>query len=458
MQILICGAGKSGASIAEKLSSLGNEVTIIDSSPNLVRKLTNKLDIRGVVGHGAHPDILEKAGAKDADMMIAITSSDEINMLACQIGHSIFEVPKRIARIRDKSYLDPSHQDLFTSDKLPVSVIISPENEVAKNVLRRLEIPGAIENIPFVNGSLKFLGIKIDENCPIIETEISDLTNLFPDLKTVIVGLQRGNEMIIPKSNEKLIVGDIAYLVCPSELSRRAVSIFGHPEKEARKVVLVGGGSVGSEVASLIDTMADKIKLTVIENNENNASILSDKYNDITVLKGSGTDREILHEADIGNTETLVSLTDSDEVNFLSAAFSSSEGCKKSLALLNTSDFQSLIMSLKIGEFIDPKAITISSILRHVRKGHIKRLYSLINGDAEVIEGEVSSSSELIGPTIEELKLDPGLRIGGIIRKDKFVMPTGDAFIKEGDNIVIFSKPHCIHMVEQFFRISPDYY
>ena len=339
-----------------------------------------------------------------------------------------------------------------------MSVIISPENEVAKNVLRRLEIPGAIENIPFVDGALKFLGIKIDKDCPIVETEISDLTNLFPDLKTVIVGLQRGEEMIIPKSNDKLVIGDIAYLVCPSELSRRTVSIFGHPEKEARKVVLVGGGSVGSEVASLIDTMADKIKLTVIDNNKDNASTLSDKFSDITVLNGSGIDREILHEADIENTETLVSLTDSDEVNFLSAAFSSSEGCKKSLALLNTSDFQSLIISLGIGEFIDPKAITISSILRHVRKGHIKRLYSLINGNAEVIEGEVSSSSELIGPTIEELKLDPGLRIGGIIRKEKFIMPTGDTFIKEGDNIVIFSKPHCIHLVEQFFRISPDYY
>ena len=159
-------------------------------------------------------------------MMIAITSSDEVNMLACQIGHSIFEVPKRIARIRDKSYLDPTHQDLFTSDKLPVSVIISPENEVAKNVLRRLEIPGAIENIPFINGSLKFLGIKIDDDCPIIETEISELTNLFPDLKTVIVGLQRGSKMVIPKSDDKIIVGDIAYLVCPAELSKRAVYIF----------------------------------------------------------------------------------------------------------------------------------------------------------------------------------------------------------------------------------------
>ena len=242
MQIVVCGAGKSGSSIAEKLSQLGNEVTIIDSSSNLVKNLTSKLDIRGVVGHGAHPDILERAGARDADMLIAITSSDEVNMLACQIAHSIFEVPKRIARIRDKSYLNPSHQDLFTSEKLPVSVIISPEKEVAKNVLRRLEIPGAIENIPFIEDKLKFLAVKIEDNCPIVETEIGELTNLFPDLKTVIVGLLRDGEILIPKTNDKLIINDIAYIICPKELSRRVVSIFGHPEKEARKVVLIGGG------------------------------------------------------------------------------------------------------------------------------------------------------------------------------------------------------------------------
>ena len=458
MQIVVCGAGKSGSSIAEKLSQLGNEVTIIDSSPNLVKNLTNKLDIRGVVGHGAHPDILERAGARDADMLIAITSSDEVNMLACQIAHSIFEVPKRIARIRDKSYLNPSHQDLFTSEKLPVSVIISPEKEVAKNVLRRLEIPGAIENIPFIEDKLKFLAVKIEDNCPIIETEIGELTNLFPDLKTVIVGLLRDGEILIPKTNDKLIINDIAYIICPKELSRRVVSIFGHPEKEARKVVLIGGGSVGSEVATMIDFSAAKINLTVIENNASNASFLADKLKNVTVLKGSGVDRDILHEADIKNTETLVSLTDSDETNFLSAAFSSSEGCKRSLALLNNSDFQSLIKSLKIGEFIDPKAITISSILRHVRKGHIKRIYSLTEGNAEVIEGEVSVSSELIGPSIEEMQLPSGLRIGGIMRKDKFIMPTGSTCIKEGDEIVIFSRSECIHMVEKFFRVSPDFY
>ena len=208
----------------------------------------------------------------------------------------------------------------------------------------------------------------------------------------------------------------------------------------------------------MIDYSAAKINLTVIENNATNASFLADKLKNVRVLKGSGVDRDILHEADIENTETLVSLTDSDETNFLSAAFSSSEGCKRSLALLNNSDFQSLIKSLKIGEFIDPKAITISSILRHVRKGHIKRIYSLTEGNAEVIEGEVSVSSELIGPSIEEMQLPSGLRIGGIMRKDKFVMPTGSTCIKEGDEIVIFSRSECIHMVEKFFRVSPDFY
>ena len=191
MKIIICGAGHSGVAIAEKLSQIGNEVTVIDSSQKLIKRLANKLDIRGVVGHGAHPDILEEAGAKETEILIAVTPSDEINMMACQIAHSLFEIPKRIARVRDKSYLNPSHQDLFTSVNLPVNIIISPEREVAESVLRRFELPGAIENVPFADNNLKFLGIKIDEKCPIIETKISDLTKRFPDLNTVIVGLLR---------------------------------------------------------------------------------------------------------------------------------------------------------------------------------------------------------------------------------------------------------------------------
>ena len=226
MKIVICGAGLSGRAIAEKLSEIGNEVTIIDSSKRLIEKLGNKLDIRGIVGHGAHPDILGEAGAADAEMLIAVTPSDEINMMACQVAHSLFEVPKRIARVRDKSYLNPSYQDLFTSSNLPVNIIISPEKEVAKSVFRRFELPGAFENVPFGDNNLRLLAVKISEDCPIKNNEIGALTDLFPDLNTVIVGLNREGNILTPKFNDKILENDLAYLICPSNFAQRALAIF----------------------------------------------------------------------------------------------------------------------------------------------------------------------------------------------------------------------------------------
>tara|TARA_B100001250_G_C19813768_1_gene797121 strand:+ start:3636 stop:5012 length:1377 start_codon:yes stop_codon:yes gene_type:complete len=458
MKIIICGAGLSGRAIAEKLSEIGNEVTVIDSSKRLVEKLGNKLDVRGIVGHGAHPDVLGDAGAADAEMLIAVTPSDEINMMACQVAHSLFEVPKRIARVRDKSYLNPSYEDLFTSSNLPVNIIISPEKEVADSVFRRFELPGAFENVPFCDNQLRFLGIKIDKDCPIIDTQIGSLTELFPDLNTVITGLFRENNIITPKLNDKLKENDLAYLVCPSDLAERTLSIFGKKPEMARRIVLVGGGSIGREVAKLIVSKIDNISLKIIEMNEKNAEELSEKFEKNIIILGSGMDKDILNEAEISNADILISLTNSDETNFISAAFAKSDGCDRVLALLNNRDFQGLIRSVDIGDYLDPKAITVSSILRHVRRGHIRNIYTLTDGSAEIIEGEVSSSSELVGPTIEELHLENGLRIGGILRDQKIIMPRGETKIKEGDYVTIFAVPEKIHDVEQLFRVSSSYY
>ena len=458
MKIIICGAGSSGRAIAEKLSEIGNEVTVIDSSKRLIENLGSKLDIRGIVGHGAHPDILGEAGAGDAEMLIAVTPSDEINMMACQVAHSLFEVPKRIARVRDKSYLNPSYQDLFTNTNLPVNIIISPEKEVAESVFRRFELPGAFENVPFGDNQLRFLGIKVDKDCPIKDTEISSLTELFPDLNTVIVGLKRDGHILTPKLNDNLVEDDLAYLVCPSDMTERALSIFGKKPEQARRIILVGGGSIGKEVAKLIESKIDNISLKIIELKDEVAENLSDKFERCVVILGSGMNKDILNEADISNADILISLTNSDETNFISAAFAKSDGCSRVIALLNNKDFQGLIRSVDIGDFLDPKAITVSSILRHVRRGHIRNIYTLTDGSAEVIEGEVSSSSDLVGPSIEELHLASGLRIGGILRDEKIIMPRGDTKIKEGDYVTIFSTPEKIHEVEQLFRVSASYY
>ena len=458
MKIIICGAGLSGRAIAEKLSQIGNEVTIIDSSKRLIEKLGSKLDIRGIVGHGAHPDILGEAGAKDAEMLIAVTHSDEINMMACQVAHSLFEVPKRIARVRDKSYLNPSYQDLFTSSNLPVNIIISPEKEVAKSVFRRFELPGAFENVPFGDNNLRLLGVKILQDCPIKNTEIGALTDLFPDLNTVIVGLNREGNILTPKSNDKILENDLTYLICPSDLAERTLAIFGNQNEQARRIVLVGGGSIGKEVGKLIENNTDNISLRIIEVDASTAEELSDKFDRSFVILGSGMDKDILNEAEISNADILISLTNSDETNFISAAFAKSDGCERVIALLNNKDFQGLIRSVDIGDFLDPKAITVSSILRHVRRGHIRNIYTLSDGTAEIIEGEVSSSSDLVGPTIEELHLSKGLRIGGILRDQKIIMPRGDTKIKEGDYVTIFAIPDKIHEVEQLFRVSASYY
>ncbi len=458
MKIIICGAGLSGRAIAEKLSEIGNEVTIVDSSKRLIEQLGNKLDIRGIVGHGAHPDILGEAGAADAEMLIAVTHSDEINMMACQVAHSLFEVPKRIARVRDKSYLNPSYQDLFTSSNLPVNIIISPEKEVAKSVFRRFALPGAFENVPFADNNLRLLGIKITENCPIKNSEIGSLTDLFPDLNTVIVGLNREGNILTPKSNDKILENDLTYLICPSDFAERTLAIFGNQNEQARRIVLIGGGSIGKEVAKLIENNTDNVSLRIIEIDAKIADELSDKFDRSFVILGSGMDKDILNEAEISNADILISLTNSDETNFISAAFAKSDGCERVIALLNNKDFQSLIRSVDIGDFLDPKAITVSSILRYVRRGHIRNIYTLSDGTAEIIEGEVSSSSDLVGPTIEELHLSNGLRIGGILRDKKIIMPRGDTKIKEGDYVTIFAIPEKIHEVEQLFRVSPSYY
>lgn len=458
MKIIICGAGLSGRAIAEKLSQIGNEVTIIDSSKNLIEKLGSELDIRGIVGHGAHPDILGEAGASDAEMLIAVTPSDEINMMACQVAHSLFEVPKRIARVRDKSYLNPSYQDLFISSNLPVNIIISPEKEVANSVFRRFELPGTFENVPFGDNKLRFLGVKVNADCPIKNTDIGSLTDLFPDLNTVIVGLNRDGVIITPKTNEKLIENDLAYLICPSDYAARTLSIFGNQIEIARRIVLVGGGSIGKEVGKLIENNTENISLRIIDLDKKNADDLSDKFDKSFVILGSGMDKDILNEAEISSADILISLTNSDETNFISAAFAKSDGCQRVIALLNNKDFQGLIRSVDIGDFIDPKAITVSSILRHVRRGRIRNIYTLSDGSAEVIEGEVSSSSELVGPTIEDLHLADGLRIGGILRNNEIIMPRGDTKIKEGDYVTIFSIPSKIHEVEQLFRVSASYY
>lgn len=458
MKVVICGAGQVGFGIAERLAGEGNDVTVIDSSPALIQRIRETLDVRAYVGHGAHPDVLQQAGVADADMLIAVTLYDEVNMVACQVAHSIFDVPTKIARIRAQSYLKSHWQNLFSRQHMPIDVIISPEVEVGEMLLRRLQVPGSDDTVMFADGKIAVVGIHCDEDCPVVETPLRQLSELFPNLETVVVGIVRGDSLFVPQSDDSMLVGDVVYVAVSQDQIRRALGIFGHDETQANRVVIAGGGNIGLYVANAIETTQARAKVKIIEGRKDRAITVAERLQRTVVLNGSALDENLLIEADTGKADIMVSLTNSDEVNVLACVMAKQLGCKRTMALLNNKGYPDLTRSLGIDAHINPRQVTISKILQHVRRGRIRGVHSVQNGKAEVIEAEALETSSLIGQHLRDISFDDGIRIGAIYRNKQVVIPNGDTKIQAKDRIIIFAEASRVKRVEQMFRVSIDFF
>jgi trk system potassium uptake protein TrkA len=458
MKVIICGAGQVGYGIAERLSQEDNDVSVIDTSASLVSHITETLDVRGYVGHGAHPDVLAKAGADQADMLIAVTLYDEINMTACQVAHSLFNVPTKIARIRSQNYLRPEYSDLFSRDNLPIDVTISPEIEVGKMVLRRISFPGATDVVRFADDNIAMLAIECMEDCPVVDTPLQQLSELFPDLMATVAAIYRNGKLMIARSEDHLLVGDLAYVICQREHVRRTLGLFGHEEQEAARIVIAGGGNIGYYVARTIEEMQPKTRIKIIENDRDRAVYVSDQLREGIVLHGSALDQHILQQADIQDADLMITLTNNDQTNILSAAMAKRLGCKSGMALINSPSFHDLAASIGIDAYINPRAVTISRVLQHVRKGRILAVYAVQKGMAEVIEAEALETSPLVGRPFRDLELPAGLRIGAIYRDKTVIRPNGDTKIKAKDRVVIFASAAAVRHVEQMFRVSIQYF
>lgn len=458
MKVIICGAGQVGYGIAERLSQEDNDVSVIDTSASLVSHITETLDVRGYVGHGAHPDVLAQAGADQADMLIAVTLYDEINMVACQVAHSLFNVPTKIARIRSQNYLLPEYSDLFSRENLPIDVTISPEIEVGKMVLRRISFPGATDIVRFAEDNIAMLAIECMEDCPVVDTPLHQLSELFPDLMATVCAIYRNGKLIVAQSQDHLLVGDLAYVICQRDHARRTLGLFGHEEQEAARIVIAGGGNIGYYVARTIEQMQPKTRIKIIENDRDRALSVSDKLRDCIVLHGSALDQHILQQADIQDADLMVSLTNNDQTNMLSVAMAKRLGCKSGMALINSPSFHDLAASIGVDAYINPRAVTISRVLQHVRKGRILSVYAIQKGMAEVIEAEALETSPLVGRPFRDLELPAGLRIGAIYRDKTVIRPNGDTKIKAKDRVVIFASAAAVRHVEQMFRVSIQYF
>ncbi|MGI9354870.1 MAG: Trk system potassium transporter TrkA [Rhizobiaceae bacterium] len=458
MKLIICGAGQVGYGIAERLAAEGNDVTVIDNSASLVQAIRDQLDVRGIVGHGSQPDVLEAAGAEDADMVIAVTLYDEVDMVACQVAHSLFDVPVKVARIRAQSYLQSHYSDLFSREHMPIDVIISPEIEVGEMVLRRIALPGATDVVQFANGDMSMIAIECLDDCPVIDTPLGQLSELFPDLSAVVVGIWRAGKLFVPHVNDAMIAGDLAYVVVRSDRVRRTLNIFGHEEPTASRIVIVGGGNIGLYVASAIESRQKHARVKVVESSRERAIEIADALNRTVVLHGSALDQQILLEADVEHADLMVALTNNDQVNILSSVMAKRLGCEASLTLLNNTGYYEFTKTLGIDSHLNPRSVTISKILQHVRRGRIRGVHSIQNGAAEVIEAEALETSTLVGTALRDLDLPDGVRIGGIYRDEEVHVPDGDTIIKAKDRVVIFATAARVKQVEQMFRVSLDFF
>ena len=458
MKVVICGAGQVGYGIAERLAAEQNDVSVIDSSPKLVNAISDQLDVRGFVGNGAHPDVLAQAGADQADMIIAVTLYDEVNMVACQVAHSLFNVPTKVARVRAQSYLQGRWSNLFAREHLPIDVIISPEIEVGDMVLRRLALPGAAETVRFADDQVVMVGIVCQEDCPVVDTPLQQLTDLFPDLGAVVVGVFRGGKLFVPKSSDQLLVDDLAYVVARRDQVRRTLGIFGHEGPEANRVVIAGGGNIGLYVAKALEQRQSKTRIKVIESSRERAVGIANELKRSVILHGSALDQAILEEADVSAADTMVALTNDDEVNILSCVMAKKMGCRRNLSLLNNPSYPAFANALGIDAYISPRTVTISRILQHVRRGRIRGVHSLQNGAAEVIEAEALETSPLVGRPLRDIDLPDGIRIGAVFRSGKVLMPNGAMQIQARDRIVIFAMANRVRQVEQMFRVSLEFF
>ncbi|MEM9706687.1 MAG: Trk system potassium transporter TrkA [Pseudomonadota bacterium] len=457
MRAIVCGAGRVGYGIARRLALEGSEVTVIDQSRPLIRSVTERLDVRGVVGNGAYPDVLAEAGSREADMIVAVTYSDEVNMIACQIAHTLFDVPTKIARIRAGGYLDPRYSDLFSRNNMPIDVVISPEREVSEAILQRLSTPGAFEVRTFVDGRVWAVGVRLGDHCPIIATPLRQVAELFPDLKITIVAISREDRMWRAHAEDQLQSGDEIYFIAGKNEVPRALEIMGEAERQARRVIIVGGGNVGLYVAEGLERL-NQMKIRLVERNDKRAQLIAERLERTVVLQGDGLDRTILREAGAADAETVVALTDNDQTNILSSVIAKREGARRALTLVNDQDYGPISQIVGVDRFVDPRAITVSKILQHIRRGRIKGVFSLADGAAELVDGIALETSPIVGKPLRDAKLPEGVMIGAVYRSGEVVMPNADMVVNAGDRVVLLAMRENVRDVEQMFRVSIEYF
>ena len=458
MKVIICGAGQVGYNLAKYLSVGKSNVTLIDLRADLVEKATNSLDVRGIIGFASHPDTLAEAGAGDADLLIAVTQIDEINMIACQIAHSVFGVTTKVARVREQAYLDDRWSALFAADHLPIDRLISPEREVALSIERLLEVPGAFDVFPFAEGKVLLCGVRCVAGAYGLEKPLGALDGVWGEHKMRCLSVRRQNQTLGIDETLVLKAEDELYFVCERAQAKRALSLFGHEEGEGRRALIVGGGTIGLELARRLEQDHGQVRVKLIEKNRATAERAAEALERTTVLHGDALNFELLEEAGVSSVETFVTVSNDDQVNIMGALLAKQYGAERSVALVNSTNYGLLTGRLGIDAVVNPRGITVSNVLSFVRSGSVVEINSIFDGFGEVLEFQVHATSAAAGQALGDLKLPDGIIIGGLVRAEgEFERGAPTTRIAAGDRVVLFTPAKHIAKVEKTFAVSVNF-
>lgn len=453
MKIIILGAGQVGSSLADNLANEANDITVVDQRADILQALQDRLDLRTVQGLASYPEVLQRAGADDADMLIAVTDSDETNMVACQVAYTIFHTPTKIARVRALEYL--KHKPLFQPEAIPIDVLISPEQLITDYIQSLIRHPGALQVLDFANGLVQLVGVRAYYGGPLVGHELRALRDHMPGIEARVAAIYRRGRAIIPEGRTVIEADDEVFFVAASKHIRKVMSELRRLDKPYKRIIIVGGGNIGKRVAQALE---NQYQVKLIEHNQRRSRSLSSELNKTLVLFGDAADEDLLIEENIDKTDVFCALTNDDEANILSSMLAKRLGARKAITLINRIAYVDLIQSGEIDIAVSPQQATIGSLLAHVRRGDVVKVHSLRRGAAEAIEaiahGDVSTS-RVVGRKIEELKLPPGTTIGAIVRNGEVIIAHHDTIIESDDHVILFLVDKAnIPEVERLFQVT----
>ncbi|MDH5433382.1 MAG: Trk system potassium transporter TrkA [Gammaproteobacteria bacterium] len=457
MKIIILGAGQVGATLAINLAGEDNDITVVDIDHKKLRSLQDHLDLRTIIGYGSHPEILEQAGAEDADMLIAVTNSDEINMIACQVAYSIFKTPTKIARIRNSAYL--KYDKLFDAKNLPVDYVISPELSVVKYIKRLIENPGALQVVDFADGLVQLVAVRAYYGGLLVGNALSALKDHMPNIETRVAAVFRKGKAILPTGDTVIEADDEIFFIAASHHIRQITGELQKLENPYRRIMIVGGGNIGKGLARALE---ENFEVKLIETQSKRALSISDELENTIVLHGDGSNKELLVDENIDLMDLFIAVTNKDEANIMSALLAKKMGVRKTMVLINNSAYTDLLHGESIDIVVSPQHTTTSSLLRHIRRGDVANVHSLRRGAAEAIEAVAhgtEDTSKVVGKAIGEIELPPGTTIAAIVRENKVIIAHHNIVIQTDDHVILFMiDKKYVKDVEQLFQVDLSFF